>query len=360
MSKLLFNEQPLVVDKQLAKLIGLNEAMVLQQIHYWIEINKKVRNNYREDKYWTYNTIQEWQNEFPFWSYDTVKRTLAKLRKQGILITGNFNKLKIDRTIWYTINYDVLEKLNIEHEEKKNEENKKEEIIDDNDEITPVDNHVEDENKLNEEADTIIEDENIKPLETLKFPISADCSNGKNPISAKCPNAKGQNASMQKGNLPSPLPEISTETSTEISNQSISQSIGSNNKNIQPKIDGQTDIPNKQMDNYNHIIKDCELDSIDESFRDAVSHAIKLLFLDIENKKRIKIGENIIPSEIVGNDLMKLNFFVIEHAINKFKEASRGTEIRNKVAYLKTCIYNSIHEMGVDVDSELRYVGAIY
>ncbi len=30
----------------------------------------------------------------------------------NILITGNFNKLKMDRTLWYTINYEELEKLN--------------------------------------------------------------------------------------------------------------------------------------------------------------------------------------------------------------------------------------------------------
>ena len=83
------------------------------------------------------------------------------------------------------------------------------------------------------------------------------------------------------------------------------------------------------------------------------------MFLDIENNKRIKIGENIIPSEIVRNYLNRLNYLVIEHAVNKFKEASGETEIRNKVAYLKTCIYNSIHEFGIDVDSELRYRGVI-
>ncbi|MGO1370183.1 hypothetical protein, partial [Senegalia sp. (in: firmicutes)] len=110
MSKL-FGDKPLVIDKDLAKIIGLNEAIVIQQIHYWIEINKAKNINFNEDKHWTYNTMAAWREEFPFWSIETVKRTFKKLREKNLLLTGNFNKLKIDRTIWYTINYDELEEI---------------------------------------------------------------------------------------------------------------------------------------------------------------------------------------------------------------------------------------------------------
>ncbi len=37
----LFSLHPLVVDKDLARILGLNEALILQQVNYWIEINKK-------------------------------------------------------------------------------------------------------------------------------------------------------------------------------------------------------------------------------------------------------------------------------------------------------------------------------
>ena len=112
MSKLLFNEQPLVVDKELARLIGLNEAIVLQQVHYWISSNQKKNKNFFKNKYWVYNSISKWQEEnFNFWSCDTVKRTFSKLVKSKILITDNFNKEKRDRTLWYSINYKTLEAL---------------------------------------------------------------------------------------------------------------------------------------------------------------------------------------------------------------------------------------------------------
>ncbi|NBI07070.1 hypothetical protein [Senegalia massiliensis] len=110
MSKL-FGRKPLVLDEDLAKIIGLNESIVIQQIHYWIEINKSKNINFYEDKYWTYNTMIQWQEEFPFWSIETVKRTLKKVRDKNLLLIGNFNKLKIGRTLWYTINYSELEKI---------------------------------------------------------------------------------------------------------------------------------------------------------------------------------------------------------------------------------------------------------
>ena len=71
----LFSLHPLVVDKELARILGLNEALILQQVNYWIEINKKNKRSFHEGRYWTYNTINEWQEEFPFWSTSTVKRT---------------------------------------------------------------------------------------------------------------------------------------------------------------------------------------------------------------------------------------------------------------------------------------------
>ncbi|MFA5576320.1 MAG: hypothetical protein WCZ27_05935 [Tissierellaceae bacterium] len=320
MSKLLFDEQPLVIDKSLAVLIGLNEALVLQQINYWIQRNRKADKNFYEDKYWTYNTIKEWQEEFPFWSYDTVKRTLSKLRKLNILVTGNFNRMKADRTLWYTINYKEIESLGKEKDSIRN-----------NDTNENVD-------KSEPEKDEVVQEEE-EPLQTLKSPISANC-----------PNAIGQNAPMQWGKMPSPIPEISTETSTEISFQSISQS-----KKIK---DGLTDRPDQEID-YNKIIKNCEIPFLEEQYQNAVTHAVKLLCMDIENKKRIRIGENIIPSNLVKNDLEKLDYHTVTHAINKFKEASREREIKNSVAYLKSCIYNAIHEMQLDVDAELRYVGLI-
>jgi uncharacterized phage protein (TIGR02220 family) len=66
-----------------------------------------------EGRRWTYDTYKEWQKQFPFWSETTIKRSFLNLEKQGLLISGNWNALKMDKTKWYTINYEKLELLEL-------------------------------------------------------------------------------------------------------------------------------------------------------------------------------------------------------------------------------------------------------
>lgn len=105
-SKILFDEQPLIIPTSLAKLIGLNESIILQQLHYWLQKSS----NIIEEVPWVYNTHEEWQEQFPFWSVATIRRTLSNLENTGIVRSGNFNQLKFDKTKWYTIDYEILEK----------------------------------------------------------------------------------------------------------------------------------------------------------------------------------------------------------------------------------------------------------
>src|SRR5699024_10582735 len=57
-------------------------------------------------------TYKEWAKQFPFWSESTIRRTVNSLEKQKLLIVGNFNKLKIDNTKWYTIDYEEVNRMN--------------------------------------------------------------------------------------------------------------------------------------------------------------------------------------------------------------------------------------------------------
>ncbi|MDR4507963.1 MAG: conserved phage C-terminal domain-containing protein [Candidatus Brocadiaceae bacterium] len=108
MSKLLIDDYPLMILPNLAVKIGLNEAVVLQQLHYWLERS----NNRRDGRTWVYNSYREWHEQFPFWSVDTVKRTINKLEKQGYVVSSDsFNTYKMDKTKWYTIDYEMLSAL---------------------------------------------------------------------------------------------------------------------------------------------------------------------------------------------------------------------------------------------------------
>ena len=113
-SKLLINEYPLQVLPSLACEIGLNEAIILQQMHFWL--NRKTAQE-REGRYWVYNSYEGWREQLPFWGLNTIRRAIANLEKKGLLVTGNFNKFKGDKTKWYSINYDKLQELQEKMEE---------------------------------------------------------------------------------------------------------------------------------------------------------------------------------------------------------------------------------------------------
>jgi hypothetical protein len=104
MSNLLINEPPLVVLPSLAVKIGLGPAIVLQQIQYWSTRVKQSEDGY----FWVYNTIEEWNKQFPFWHQNTIATHLKKLRDSGILIAEFRAESALNRTLFYRIDYTKL------------------------------------------------------------------------------------------------------------------------------------------------------------------------------------------------------------------------------------------------------------
>ena len=154
----LFNENPLVIDRELAAVIGLNEAIILQQMQYWI---KKSEHRF-DNKIWIYNSVSQWKEQFPFWSESTINRTIRNLEEKGLLFTGNYNRDRRDRTKWYSINYLQLDNI------MKN-----------------------------------------------AFSQNDECN------LSNCDNAISQDDLMQDVNLTKPLPKITTKTTTEITTNII-------------------------------------------------------------------------------------------------------------------------------------------
>lgn len=107
--KLIINEYPLMLLPSLAVAIGLNEALVLQQVHYWLD--PRLNKNYHNNRYWVYNSYQKWQEQFPFWAERTLRRAINSLEIKELLIYDFFNKTTFDKTKWYTINYDAVATL---------------------------------------------------------------------------------------------------------------------------------------------------------------------------------------------------------------------------------------------------------
>jgi len=302
---ILFDKHPLVVNKILATIIGLNEAIVLQQVHYWIQVNKNAGRNFHEGRYWTYNTYEEWNEQFPFWSKETIKRVFKKLRNMKLIIVDRFNVYQMDRTLWYTIDYDMLNSiLKVSNESDSNEQND-----------------------------------------------SMD---------------RTQNCPIDRVKLTPPIPENTTEISAEIISPSVkmdrliycckSEEESFENKACSyDKTDGLMDNSAKNNLDPRSIVAKCELENIPEYYRDAVFKAILLLVHDINNYENIKIGNTYVPKDIARAEIQKLDYYAIEHALEKFKEATKTTKVKVPINYLKACIFNAISKINIDLDAEVRY-----
>lgn len=99
------NERPLLVDPQVAAVIGLNEAIILQQVLYWLKKSEHIH----EGRRWIYNSYEQWQEQFPFWSTSTIGRVFRKLEEGGIVISQQLQAASYDRTKWYSVDYDTLD-----------------------------------------------------------------------------------------------------------------------------------------------------------------------------------------------------------------------------------------------------------
>ena len=110
LEEFLYNDEPLTINRKLAKCIGLKEAVVFQQIHYWLKINERKNHNFIEGRYWTFNSMKKWhEKEFDFLSFRTLERIFKALENEGLIICKTFNKMEGDKTKWYLCtNYDKL------------------------------------------------------------------------------------------------------------------------------------------------------------------------------------------------------------------------------------------------------------
>jgi hypothetical protein len=106
-SRYLINEDPIFFLPTLAVGIGLNEAILLQKIHGWLQCTPKEH----VGRNWIYNSYKSWHEQLPFMSEITIKRAVKNLIDKKIIITENFNKNSFDKTLWYSIDYEKLNEI---------------------------------------------------------------------------------------------------------------------------------------------------------------------------------------------------------------------------------------------------------
>lgn len=94
---------PILFYPELAKCFGVCESLIIQQVHWYTTNQGRAMEGHK----WTWRSIKEWSAMLMMGSA-TIERAMSHLRAESILIVGEFNKHKYDKTKWYRLNYEVL------------------------------------------------------------------------------------------------------------------------------------------------------------------------------------------------------------------------------------------------------------
>lgn len=112
-----------ILDIGVAQLVGANAALILENIAYWCEHNAANNSNLHDGHYWTYNSTKAFGELFPYMTINVIRASLKKLKDNGLILTGNYNKSAYDRTMWYTLTEKAETMLDVNvHSDEPNQE----------------------------------------------------------------------------------------------------------------------------------------------------------------------------------------------------------------------------------------------
>lgn len=92
-----------IFDTDIAVKYGLKSAIILQNIYYWVSKNEANEVNFKDGRYWTYNSIKAFMKLFPYMTEKQIRSSLKILIDDGLIITGKFNDSPYVHTLWYAI-----------------------------------------------------------------------------------------------------------------------------------------------------------------------------------------------------------------------------------------------------------------
>lgn len=175
-------------DINIAMKYGIQPAIILNNLYFWIEKNRANEKHFYDGYYWTYNSMKAFSELFPYMTERQIDYAIKKLVESGLIIKGNYNKSSYDRTCWYAITkagYSILQncemdKTNKEYSISQNCEMDKTNLSNGNDTIVkPIPDINTYSKQINEEKENYKEKENEFSLQK-NISISTKKRNEKN------------------------------------------------------------------------------------------------------------------------------------------------------------------------------------
>lgn len=94
-------------DPLVATQVGINAAVIYQNLLFWIEKNEANDHNLKDGRYWTYNSIAAFAKLFPYFTEKQIRTAIDKLLNAGLILKGNYSQDRYDRTAWYALNLPI-------------------------------------------------------------------------------------------------------------------------------------------------------------------------------------------------------------------------------------------------------------
>lgn len=109
----------------------------------------------------------------------------------------------------------------------------------------------------------------------------------------------------------------------------------------------QSEIETKNLET---IKQKCELYLFKESQRNIIENTLDLMFYS----NNLKIGQAVLPQEIVRSRMQLLNASIIFYVFDKLNYLKQDSQIHNSTNFMISCLYNAITEYYSDSDLQFR------
>ena len=121
-----------------------------------------------------------------------------------------------------------------------------------------------------------------------------------------------------------------------------------NKKHKNNNIDvSQLEIETKKLED---IKQKCELYLFKENQRNIIENTLDLMFYS----NNLKIGQAVLPQEVVRSRMQLLNASIIFYAFDKLNYLKQDSKIHNSTNFMISCLYNAITEYYSDSDLQFR------
>ena len=92
-----------IFSEYVAMECGITSATILQHFSFWIEKNRIDERHFYDGRWWTYITVNGLNEYFFYLTPKQIRTAVDKLIEHGLVVTGNYNDDRRNRTRWYSI-----------------------------------------------------------------------------------------------------------------------------------------------------------------------------------------------------------------------------------------------------------------